>query len=113
MSKHATAIVRIGAGTCGLSAGAAKVKDALREFAEIQQQEIAIIEVGCIGLCSAEPLIDIETNGQNRLFFANVKPRDINKLMPALLAGELPEMSPLGQVETPTGKPWPDVDRLI
>jgi NADH:ubiquinone oxidoreductase subunit F (NADH-binding)/Pyruvate/2-oxoacid:ferredoxin oxidoreductase delta subunit/(2Fe-2S) ferredoxin len=113
MSKHATAIVRIGAGTCGLSAGAAKVKDALREFAEIQQQEIAIIEVGCIGLCSAEPLIDIETNGQNRLFFANVKPRDINKLMPALLAGELPEMSPLGQVETPTGKPWPDVDRLF
>jgi NADH:ubiquinone oxidoreductase subunit F (NADH-binding)/Pyruvate/2-oxoacid:ferredoxin oxidoreductase delta subunit/(2Fe-2S) ferredoxin len=113
MSKHATAIVRIGAGTCGLSAGAAKVKDALREFAEIQQQEIAIIEVGCIGLCSAEPLIEIETNGQNRLFFANVKPRDINKLMPALLAGELPEMSPLGQVETPTGKPWPDVDRLF
>jgi NADH:ubiquinone oxidoreductase subunit F (NADH-binding)/Pyruvate/2-oxoacid:ferredoxin oxidoreductase delta subunit/(2Fe-2S) ferredoxin len=113
MSKHATAIVRIGAGTCGLSAGAAKVKDALREFAEIQQQEIAIIEVGCIGLCSAEPLIDIETNGQNRLFFANVKPRDINQLMPALLAGELPEMSPLGQVETPTGKPWPDVQGLF
>ena len=47
-------------------------------------------EVGCIGLCFAEPLVDIQTPGSSRLFFGNVRPEDVQGLVDGyLLSGEV------------------------
>ena len=37
--------------------------------------------MGCIGLCYAEPLIDIKKQGQSRLFFNNVSVNNIEQIV--------------------------------
>ena len=49
-------VIFIGAGTCGLGAGAGQTIEATRKYISEKNIEADIIEVGCIGLCSAEPL---------------------------------------------------------
>ena len=69
--------VRIGTAMCGHSAGALDVVDAVR--AEIESRGIAanVDEVGCLGLCFAEPLVDVLKPGGPRVFFKNVAPSHI------------------------------------
>ncbi|RKY18840.1 MAG: NADH-quinone oxidoreductase subunit F, partial [Planctomycetota bacterium] len=56
--KHELPVFFVGTGTCGLAAGAGKVLEALRErTAEIGAE---VVEVGCIGYCAAEPLVDVK-----------------------------------------------------
>lgn len=66
--------ILVGAGTCGLSAGASQVIKTLKE--ELLKNGLAHIEVlktGCIGMCFCEVLIEIDDNGQKRLY-GNVTP---------------------------------------
>jgi NADH-quinone oxidoreductase subunit F len=70
--------IRVGTAMCGHSAGAFDVIDALR--AELDSRGIAALidEVGCLGICYAEPLIDVLRPGtESRLFFGNVTPEDV------------------------------------
>lgn len=60
--------IKIGAGSCGLAAGADEILNIFRK--EASQYEI--IEVGCIGHCYAEPLIEVETENGS-VFYGNVK----------------------------------------
>src|SRR5512137_2453942 len=53
-------IVYIGMGTCGLGAGAGKSLAALKAYLAKTGRRATIVEVGCLGLCSREPLIDLQ-----------------------------------------------------
>ncbi len=60
--------LKIGTGSCGLAAGAGDVLAVLRsEF-----PEVAVEEVGCLGHCYAEPLIEVETDSGS-FYFGEVK----------------------------------------
>lgn len=98
----AATVVYVGAGTCGLGAGAAKTLAALRAHAATLKTPIEIIETGCIGLCTAEPLVDIHVPGRARLSFANIKQDAAAALLDQVLAGTVPA-SVLGQYR-PAGK---------
>ncbi len=50
--------IKIGTGSCGLAAGAGEVL----EFFQDKISDIDIVEVGCIGHCYAEPLVEVETD---------------------------------------------------
>src|SRR5664279_467788 len=69
-----------------LSSGADQVRDALKkEVAESgMQNEVLVKGVGCMGLCSAGPLVTVETEGQ---MFAAVTPRDAPELIRSLDIG--------------------------
>lgn len=57
--------MRIGLGSCGIAAGAQKVKHSLE--AELANRDINmnVQSVGCVGMCHNEPLLDIiDDNGQ-------------------------------------------------
>ena len=78
--------IRVGTAMCGHSAGAHEVIAALR--AELDRREIAarIDEVGCLGICYAEPLVDILRPGtESRLFFGNVTPDDVESIVESYL----------------------------
>ncbi len=66
--------IYIGTATCGRSSGALKVLERIR--AELKKRKIAaeIIEVGCIGCCYLEPLVDIEKLGRPRISYCLVTP---------------------------------------
>ncbi len=61
--------IKVGMASCGIAAGATEVRDMLEELGS----EHEIVEVGCIGHCYAEPLIEVETEDES-LFFGNVEP---------------------------------------
>ena len=84
--------IRVGTAMCGHSSGAYEVIDALRGALESQNIAARIDEVGCLGVCYAEPLVDILSPGtRSRLFFRNVSPDDVSSIVSSYLAsGELP-----------------------
>jgi hypothetical protein len=57
-------VIYIGTGTCGMVAGAQETLDAIRKYLEEKRIETRIIEVGCIGLCSYEPIVDVQLPGR-------------------------------------------------
>lgn len=62
--------IKIGAGSCGIAAGATEVV----EFFRKEVKDIPIVEVGCIGHCYAEPLIEVETD-KGSVFYEKVLPK--------------------------------------
>lgn len=62
--------IKIGCGSCGIAAGAAAVRDALRERAG----SIPVVEVGCIGHCYAEPMVEVETE-KGSFWYNHVEPK--------------------------------------
>ncbi len=62
--------IKIGTGSCGLAAGAGEVLSFFKEHV----QDVEIVEVGCVGHCYAEPMIEVETDDNGSLFFGHVKP---------------------------------------
>ena len=84
--------IRVGTAMCGHSSGAYEVIEALRGTLESQDIAARIDEVGCLGVCYAEPLVDILRPGsKSRLFFRNVTPEDVPSIVSSYIAfGELP-----------------------
>ena len=58
--------ILVGTATCGLAAGAGKVLTALQD-AVVGQDGVEVIETGCIGLCYAEPLVEVFDGGHSSL----------------------------------------------
>src|SRR5450631_3753243 len=45
-------VIYVGAGTCGLGAGADKTLEQIRAYCAAQKLDVEVNEVGCVGLCS-------------------------------------------------------------
>jgi len=100
----------MGTGTCGLGAGAGKTLKAVKEYLVKNELDADVIEVGCIGLCSAEPLMDIQLPGFNRLSFQHVTDDKVEVLMDAVLQLEIPgDIEVLGQFSNGNNKKWEGV----
>ena len=64
--------IRVGMSTCGLAAGAEEVYNTLEK--EIQERGLSLHlrKCGCLGQCSAEPLVELKINGQESVIYGNV-----------------------------------------
>lgn len=89
--------VFVGTGTCGLGAGAGKTLAAIRAHLSDTGVEADIVEVGCIGLCVAEPIVDIQLPGKARVSFHNVTDADAAELLDEVLGGAVDPDKALGQ----------------
>jgi len=71
--------IRVGLGTCGISAGGRAVFDAFEQVVGSSREGISLCETGCMGMCYEEVLVEIVENG-NRYLYGRVTPekaRDI------------------------------------
>jgi NADH:ubiquinone oxidoreductase subunit F (NADH-binding)/NAD-dependent dihydropyrimidine dehydrogenase PreA subunit/(2Fe-2S) ferredoxin len=75
--------IYIGAGSCGLAAGAAETQTAVEDYLERKGIKARIIQVGCIGPCYLEPLMDVQMPGQARISYANVMAKDVARILQA------------------------------
>jgi NADH-quinone oxidoreductase subunit F len=82
--------ILIGMGTCGIAAGAEDVLTALREELDENGLSADIIQVGCIGLCYAEPLVEIAKPGKPSIFYGNLTPALIKEIVRDYLVGDNP-----------------------
>lgn len=64
--------ITVGMGTCGIAAGARETMQAILDALREREIEAHVKTVGCIGMCSREPLVDIEQAGQARVTYANI-----------------------------------------
>jgi NADH:ubiquinone oxidoreductase subunit F (NADH-binding)/(2Fe-2S) ferredoxin len=88
MTSGKVPLIRIGTAMCGHAAGAFRVVKALQDYLDSTELEANIQEVGCLGLCYAEPLLDIKKPGKSRLFFNNVTPEEIEYIVDEYLINE-------------------------
>jgi len=79
MASKAT--IFIGMGTCGIAAGASDVAKAIHSELETHQIAAEVVNVGCIGMCVREPLVDIQLPGHSRVTYANVKPEMVPRII--------------------------------
>ena len=79
--------LRIGTALCGQAAGADAVVAAVREALEKQGVDARVSEVGCIGLCYAEPLLDVQIPGGPRIFYGNFDPERAGEVVESHVAG--------------------------
>ena len=105
-------VIYVGAGTCGLGAGAAATAEAIRKYLDTAELEAEVVEVGCIGLCSAEPLVDVQLPGRTRLMFRKVTAAQVPQLLDSVREGRVPSSLVLGQFRHPSLEIWPDVPFL-
>ncbi len=102
----------VGAGTCGLGAGAAGTLAAVGEYLDEHALQADVVEVGCIGLCSAEPLLEVHLPDRGRLVFSKVTEDKVAAILDAVFDGRVPSNSVLGQHRHPDQQPWADVPYL-
>ena len=94
-------VIFIGTGTCGLGAGAGKTLTAIRKYLAEKAVTAEIVEVGCIGLCVAEPMVDVQMPGRTRVSFKSVTADHVSALLDSVLGGTIPAGMMLGQFRAP------------
>ncbi len=105
-------VIFIGSGTCGLGAGADKTLHAVKRYLEEKNIDADIVQVGCIGMCSAEPLLDVQLPGKNRICFQKVTGEKVAALLDNVLNGEPTGEGILGQFRGESGGEWDKVPYL-
>jgi len=110
--KNDKTVIYIGAGTCGLGAGADKTLKAVKQYVAEKNIEAEIIETGCIGLCSSEPLLDVKLPGLNRLSFENVTEEKVNKILDNVFSMNLNGDKTLGQFTSEGNRKWTEIQDI-
>lgn len=91
--------ITIGMGTCGIAAGAREVMHAILAELEGRGIDAHVTTTGCIGMCSKEPLVDIQQGDEPRVTYSNVTPAMVPRLIEEhLIQGDVVEEWVLGRV---------------
>ncbi|MEW6047093.1 MAG: hypothetical protein AB1609_11520, partial [Bacillota bacterium] len=84
--------IRVGAGSCGLAAGAEQVIEALKRALDGAGVGARLRRVGCMGLCEREVLVDVRLPGRPSLTFGPVSPDAASRLVDRyVLRGIVPQ----------------------
>ena len=80
--------IKTGEGSCGISAGAAKIHELLDEK---QNGKFTVSTVGCIGMCFLEPIVDIynDKNGELTARLVKVTPDDVDDIVSFTESGDI------------------------
>ncbi len=82
--------ILIGAATCGRASGAFSVENAIKVKLNEHNLEAIIIEVGCIGTCYIEPIINIIKPGQPHIYYGNLTPEVAAQIVEDYLVNDNP-----------------------
>lgn len=79
--------ITVGMGTCGIAAGAREVMQALLDELAVRQIDAHVATTGCIGMCSKEPLVDVQQGAEPRITYGNVSPAMVPRIIEEHLVG--------------------------
>ena len=89
----------VGMGTCGIAAGAREVMRAILAELEARSIDAHVTTVGCIGMCSKEPLVDIQQGDEPRITYGNITPELVPRMIEEhLVQGRVVEEWVVGRV---------------
>ncbi len=85
------------------------IVEAIRQWSQENQLQADVVETGCLGLISAEPVVGIQVPGRARLYYGPVEPSDITGLFNAITKQVIPEENLIGQMVLDGQQPWEDI----
>jgi NADP-reducing hydrogenase subunit HndB len=69
-------------GTCGIAAGARKVMKAVMDEVEAKDLKDVVVTISsCAGLCSREPMVTVELEGQPAVKYVDMDPEKVKKVL--------------------------------
>jgi NADH-quinone oxidoreductase subunit F len=84
---QANVYITVGMGTCGLAAGATETLAAIEAELKSRQLEAVISRVGCVGMCSFEPMVEIQAAGKERINYGQVTAENVTEVFDAYFDG--------------------------
>ncbi len=82
--------VTIGTATCGVSAGAYKVRDTFTKLIQDRNlSSVRVAETGCIGMCYREVLVEI-ADGKSKFLYGDITPEKAEKIITEHIQGNNP-----------------------
>ncbi len=85
---HSTRIV-VGMATCGIAAGARDVLNAFVEEVANEKltDEVTVSQMGCIGICQYEPVVEVYTAGNEKVTYVNMTPERAKRVVAEHIKG--------------------------
>jgi NADP-reducing hydrogenase subunit HndB len=72
----------VGMATCGITAGAKPVYESLLTLInKLELNNVSVVQVGCIGECALEPIVEVYDAQQNRTTYCKVKENDAERII--------------------------------
>ncbi len=102
---EADVYITVGMGTCGLAAGAADALGAIENELEKRGLKATISKVGCVGMCSFEPMVELQAAEKPRVNYGQVTAETVPDIFSAYFDNApLRESVAVGQVTTTVAK---------
>lgn len=74
--------VVVGMATCGIAAGAREVVGAfMEEIAKRNLSDVTIAQMGCIGVCRLEPIVEVTIPGEEKVTYVKMTPEKVKKVV--------------------------------
>lgn len=90
-------LIRIGSAMCGHASGAFRISDKIKKLIKDKSLNVNLNHVGCLGLCYAEPIVEVKKEGRPRVFFRNVSTEDVDEIINSYIIGDvIPDIGILG-----------------
>mgnify|MGYP000885591497 CR=1 FL=1 len=82
--------VTVGLGSCGIAAGAGKTYDKIKALKETDHLDFELKKTSCIGMCFAEPAVEIGLPGEPSVVYGGIYPDKVAQLIESHVVGKTP-----------------------
>ena len=83
--READLYISVGAGTCGYAAGSAATLTAIHNELHRRGLTAVVSRVGCAGMCSYEPMVELQAKGRPRLSYGHAVAKAVPEVFAAYL----------------------------
>ncbi len=105
-------VIFVGTATCGVMAGAEQTCEAVAAYLSKNRIDAELVRVGCTGLCSDEPLLDVQMPGKARISFRKAIAARVEDILDPVFHRTIPDQSVIGQYRQPHHESWPNVPMM-
>ncbi len=77
--------ILVGSATCGRATGSMDIFEAIEDYVQAKDIPAIVKQVGCVGLCYAEVLVDIIKPGEPRICYSEMTPEKAEELIDSYL----------------------------
>jgi NADH-quinone oxidoreductase subunit F len=88
--ENGDTVIRVGLASCGIAAGGRRVYDALKTKLRERGLAIEVKQTGCMGMCYNEVLVEVSSPERGRVFYGNVTPHKIDRIVEEHVIGGQP-----------------------
>ncbi len=106
-------VILIGTGSCGLISGAGETLAGINKYLADRNIKADVVETGCMGYCSMEPIVEVHLPGRTRVAFRHVTVGKLHFILDGMFNSMVPEEDVLGQHKSTSLELWKNIPFLF